>query len=133
MPEGRCLCGRIRWSFEGEPTWSCFCHCDDCRRNCAAPVVAFLGVPVARFVWKAEPEVYESSPGVRRLFCGRCGTPMAFEADRYAGEIHLYAASLEEPEDFAPRFHVHHDEALPWLHLADDLPRHKAFHSGEPK
>ncbi len=52
---------------------------------------------------------------------------MAFQADRYAGEIHLYAATLTNPEDFNPAFHVHYDEHLPWIDLNDALPRHKKF------
>jgi len=52
---------------------------------------------------------------------------MAFQANRYPGEIHLYAATLSEPEKFAPKFHVHYDEHLPWLALYDDLPEHKNF------
>ena len=43
---GRCLCGKTSWAFEGEVSWCCYCHCDDCRRNCGAPVVAWLGVPL---------------------------------------------------------------------------------------
>jgi hypothetical protein len=50
---------------------------------------------------------------------------MAFESDRFPNEIHLYAASLEHPEDYRPDFHVHYGEHLPWFDTADDLPRHK--------
>ncbi len=37
---------------------------------------------------------------------------MAFEAQHYKGEIHLYAASLDNPHDFEPKFHVHTEEKL---------------------
>ena len=124
---GRCLCGAVGWRFDGEPNWSCYCHCDDCRRNCAAPVAAFIGVPLDRFSWRGTPARYASSPGVTRHFCATCGTPMAFEARRYPGEIHLYAASLEDPQDFRPECHVHYGEHLSWLNLVDDLPRHASF------
>jgi hypothetical protein len=61
---------------------------------------------------------------VKRHFCDACGTPMAFEADHYKGEIHLYAAGLENPDNFQPKFHVHYDGKLDWLHIADDLPKY---------
>lgn len=51
---------------------------------------------------------------------------MAFQADKYVGEIHLYAATLDDPAGFTPRFHVHYGEKLEWLHLTDDLPRYAA-------
>lgn len=122
---GACRCGRTRWEFEGEPTWSCWRHCDDCRRNCSAPVVAWLGVPRRAFRWTGDaPRIYESSPGVRRHFCATCGTPMGFEAEHYAGGMHLYAASLEDPTRFEPQFHVNWGDKLPWLPMKDDLPKH---------
>jgi hypothetical protein len=85
-------------------------------------VVAFIGVRLSDFKWTgAQTGTYNSSPGVTRHFCTTCGTPMAFQGDHYAGEIHLYAASLDDPTDFEPKFHVYHDAKLPWLALHDDL------------
>ncbi len=122
---GHCLCGAVSWEYEGKETWACYCHCDDCRRNCAAPVTAFIGVPLGSFRWTgATAKSYASSPGVQRHFCDTCGTPMAFEAEHYEEEIHLYAASLDKPEDFEPKFHVHYEERLPWLHMNDDLEKY---------
>lgn len=44
------------------------------------------------------PAAYLSPPGVKRHFCADCGTPMAYEAEAFAHEIHLCAASLDRPE-----------------------------------
>lgn len=88
-------------------------------------MVAFLGVKKSDFEWTgATTGRYKSSPGVTRHFCETCGTPMAFEAQHYAGEIHLYAASLSDPTTFEPKFHVYYDEKLPWLHVSDNLPKY---------
>ena len=126
MTKGHCLCGATSWEYSGDQTWACYCHCDDCRRNCAAPVTAFIGVLLDSFKWTGNtPKIYRSSKGVQRHFCGTCGTPMAFQAEHYAGEIHLYAASLEHPQDFKPKFHVHCAEKLDWLQLSDDLPKYQ--------
>ena len=123
---GHCLCGRTSFEFVGKVRWACYCHCDDCRRNCAAPVVGWLGVPVENFRWTGElPKTYESSKGVRRHFCANCGSPMGFEADHYPGGMHLYAASLDDPADFEPTFHVNYESKLPWLRMEDDLPKYE--------
>jgi len=87
--------------------------------------VAYIGVSLDSFKWTGDtPKIYRSSKGVQRHFCGTCGTPMAFQAEHYVGEIHLYAASLDHPQDFDPKYHVHTGEKLVWLHLDDDLPRY---------
>jgi hypothetical protein len=57
------------------------------------------------------------------MFCERCGTPMAFEHDKYPDEIHLYVASLDSSEGFEPQFHVHWAERVGWVEVSDDLPR----------
>jgi hypothetical protein len=122
---GHCLCKKTSWEFSGEVTWACYCHCDDCRRNCAAPVVAWLGVPLRNFKWTgATPRTFESSKGVHRHFCADCGSPIGFEADHYKGGMHLYASSLEDPETFEPAFHVNFQSKLPWLQMNDDLPKY---------
>ena len=122
---GYCLCKKTKWEFVGEVTWACYCHCDDCRRNCAAPVVGWLGVPIRNFRWTGQkPNTYQSSKGVNRHFCGYCGSPIGFEADHYAGGMHLYAGSLAEPSKFQPTFHVNFQSKLPWLAINDDLKKY---------
>ena len=131
---GRCLCGATRWKFSGAPKWSCYCHCDDCRRNCAAPIVAWLGLATSNFEWTgASPRTVKSSPGVRRHFCGACGSPMAFEADHYPGGMHLYAASMDDPTTFRPEFHVNVESKLPWLRIDDDLPKYRGTMAAAPQ
>ena len=122
---GHCLCGQTRWSFDGAISWACYCHFDDCRRNCSALVVAWIGVPLKNFQWRGQsPKSIESSAGVQRHFCASCGSPMGFEAEHYAGGMQLYAASLEDPAAFKPEFHVNYQSRLPWLHMNDDLPKY---------
>ena len=124
MRGGHCLCGVVRYDFDGAPLWQAHCHCESCRRNCSAPFTSYLGVAEDGLRWTGEaPAVYVSSPGVARLFCAACGTPMAYRSTRWPGETHLYAASLDDPTDYVPTRHVHWDEHLPWLHLDDGLPR----------
>ncbi|HIP78383.1 MAG TPA: GFA family protein [Kiloniellaceae bacterium] len=121
---GHCLCGAVSYEYDGPENWRGHCHCESCRRTTASPFTTFFGVDrtACRFTG-AEPAVYHSSPGVRRLFCPTCGTPIAYESDRWPEETHFYAATLEDSRDFAPEFHVFWSERLPWVHLHDDLPK----------
>jgi len=88
-------------------------------------MVAWLGVPLRNFNWSGQPpKTFESSAGVFRHFCADCGSPMGFEADHYGGGMHLYAASLEDPANFEPAFHVNFESRLAWLKIEDDLPKY---------
>ncbi|MEM7722131.1 MAG: GFA family protein [Pseudomonadota bacterium] len=104
--------------------WRGHCHCDSGRRNCAAPVTTFFAVANDGWHWTGEtPSEFQSSDHATRLFCAKCGTPMAYRSTRYPDETHFYAATLADPVAFEPEQHFHWSEHLPWLPLADDLPR----------
>ncbi|MFN3210172.1 MAG: GFA family protein [Roseovarius sp.] len=131
---GHCHCGATRWEFEGDPAWAGYCHCGDCRRNCAAPVSAWLGVSAASFRWTGDATATrESAPGVIRHFCATCGTPMALEARHYPDAMNLYLPTLEDPATVRPQFHLNYQSRLPWLEMADDLPRYEGRLSDKPK
>lgn len=123
--KGHCHCKAVRWESDGDVAWSCYCHCADCRRNCASPVTAFFGLPHDSVRWHGDaPKTYHSSDDVERLFCGACGTQMAYRTAHDAVNIHLYTATLENPDDLPPRFHVFHSDHLRWLNIQDSLPRY---------
>lgn len=122
---GGCLCGAVRYRVSGAPLWVAHCHCQSCRKASGAPVLTFAGFHADRYeITGSEPVRYPSSPGVTRAFCGRCGTPLSYEAERYAGEVHVTISSLDRPEDFPPQGHVWTEDRIPWFETADDLPRH---------
>jgi hypothetical protein len=87
---GRCLCGAVRYRAVGAPEWIANCHCASCRRATGAAMASYAGFATERFAYTAgAPVRFSSSPGVTRSFCGRCGTPLTYEGDRWPGEIHV--------------------------------------------
>ena len=122
---GRCLCGAVRFAARGEPHWVAHCHCDSCRRATSAPIATYAGYGADAVEWEGErPARHASSPGVERCFGAHCGSPMSFAGEKWPDEIHLFVASLEEPDSLTPTSHVHVGEKLGWIHLADGLPRY---------
>lgn len=121
---GRCLCGAVRYRFEGPPNWQAHCHCESCRRATSSPITSFFGVDHGRIEWSGTaPRIFESSPGIFRSFCPVCGSPLTYQSKLRTHEIDLYALTLDDPTAFAADRHVMWNERLPWLHVADDLPR----------
>lgn len=125
--EGSCFCGRNRFRFHGRPIWITYDHDSDCRRAIGAPLVVWVGY-MAKDVELVEgkPAIYNSSPGIRRRFCGTCGTSIAYEDDGLPGEIYYTIGVFHEPEAFAPVAHGFYSEKLSWLKLKDDLPHYQS-------
>lgn len=122
MIEGGCLCGRIRFQIAGAPECVAHCHCASCRKHSGSAIATFAIFRTDRVVWHGERARYGSSPGVTRSFCPHCGSPLAYENARRAGDIDIYLGALDRPEDFPATLHVHERERLPWLDMLDHCP-----------
>jgi hypothetical protein len=131
LTKGHCFCRAITYEFDGPPKWVAHCHCESCRRATSSPMTTWLCVPRAalRFT-KGEPRYYHSSPGVRRGFCGACGTPLSYENESRPSDIDLYAMTLDDPTHLRPVSHVFAAEQLPWLEILDELPRYATTNEG---
>jgi len=124
--EGGCRCGAVAFRVSAEPTVVVYCHCRDCRRSNGAPVSLWAGYRSEEVqLTRAGPSVYESSPGVRRSFCGTCGSPILFEDERLPGETYLPAGVFDDPEAFKPEAHDWVSRRLRWFDVPDGLPRHE--------
>jgi|SRR5579859_4276644 len=130
---GHCLCRAVEYSFDGAPNWTLHCHCEICRRASSAPITTWLSVPRATFrLVRGQPSTYASSPGVRRGFCGTCGSPMFYESDTMPDEVHLLACTLADPDAVRPVGHVFTVDQLAWFDSADDLPRYEKTRKDGP-
>ena len=121
---GRCLCQAVSFEIDPPVKWCVTCHCESCRRQCSAPMTAYLGMPRGKWRWTGKAaKIYRSSPGVERTFCGDCGTPLSFCSQKLSGLMFFYVAAMQDPELFQPDRHAAWEEKLSWLAIADDLPK----------
>lgn len=83
---GGCLCGAIRYTVTGAPSFSCICCCIDCQKVSGAPFLAMIGFNKDNFVIKDAEEAVKhvghnhaiSAKGTDKLqsFCKDCGSVM---------------------------------------------------------
>jgi hypothetical protein len=104
--------------------WAAMCHCEDCRRAASSDYVSWFAVRREDVTWQGPRKCYRSSSKVTRSFCECCGTPTSFETEVFADETHLYAVTLDDPTPYRPTAHIFWSERLPWVQVADDLPKH---------
>ena len=120
--EGGCFCGQLRYRASGETLVRAVCHCRSCRRATGGPSVAWATFSRHAVSVTGEASLYSSSPGVEWIFCGNCGTLVAYRRDSRPDEIDLTAASLDEPDDLPPTIEIWTEDKLSWVRLNDDLP-----------
>jgi len=122
---GSCLCGSVRFTATLPSKWVAHCHCTRCQRAHGAPFVAWAGFEAERVTIEDAGALrwYESDAGGSRGFCGRCGSPMFFKSERWAGELHIARALFIDELDRAPQAHVFYETHVPWFDVADSLPK----------
>ena len=75
---------------------------------------------------KGEMAIYQSSPGVRRGFCGTCGTSLTYAGDDWDDPAVL-SATLADPAIATPTSNVYLDHQQPWVVLDDTLKPYGTF------
>jgi hypothetical protein len=114
--EGRCLCGDIHFKATGKPKWVLWCHCQSCRRHSGAPASVFVAfADDAVSLTSGVIAKYESSPGVERGFCARCGSTLTCSNPKLPGETHFHIGAFERADGLAPTGAFFADERVPWF------------------
>ena len=122
MVTGSCLCGAVRWRIDGPLTGMTHCHCSMCRKAHGAPFATYAAVDPESVTFLSghdDTSVFESSPGVVRTFCSRCGSVVPVQ-----GDPEVPVGGLDGDPGARPEAHIFAAFQAPWHTIADDLPRH---------
>ena len=109
--EGGCACAGVRYRITSRPMFVSCCHCRSCQRAIGAGFVTWVAVKTEQFdVTKGKVTYCETSPGMHRGFCGRCGSSLSSYGDDWE-DTFVTAASLENTGQHRISF-VAEDELL---------------------
>src|SRR4051812_16704995 len=109
MHKGSCLCGAVTYQIDGELGPILLCHCAHCRKanagafNVAAPVATANYHVLTGQESLAE---HESSPGVYRVFCRGCGSPLFSKRDAMPETLRVRLGTLDTPVPGRPTAHI---------------------------
>jgi hypothetical protein len=125
--EGSCLCGGIRYEYDGEIGEISICHCSQCRKAHGSAFAAVSPVDAAKFRLLAGAELlkeYRSSPGKARVFCSRCGSPLYSAHDHLPEVKRLRLGTVDTPFTCDNVFHIFTDSKASWWDCDDGHPRY---------
>ncbi len=125
---GQCLCGAVKYEFDGDPAMTGVCHCKNCQRQAGSAFSTLAGVPKAAFRFTAgTPKLYRDSDtasgnSVERYFCGNCGSPIYSALPDQPDMLFLKTGTLDDTSSFRPGFHVWCDSKQSWVKLDEGVP-----------
>ena len=129
MITGGCLCGSVRYEIRGALKKLVHCHCSMCRKAHGAAFGSYVVLSARDFEMvcgKGDIEAYESSPGVQRTFCRRCGSTLQFRSAKRPDSVELAAGTLDDDPGVKPAYHIFVGSKAPWFEITDGLPQHAA-------
>ena len=121
---GSCLCGKVRFKYEGEADRMVNCHCSRCRRQKGAAFGTFVFIPKGQFHWlRGEEEVVNYKMPEARLkgtaFCRHCGSLVP----RLRDETHIQipAGSLDDDPGITPGVNIFTESKATWSTVDESI------------
>jgi len=119
MIQGTCLCGQVRWQFEGQPNGATACNCTACRRYGVLWAYDYEGEGIQV---SGPTQAYARGTALEFHFCPACGCVTFWRGLRKDDQGRVRIAvnlRLAEPEAVA-QIPIDHFDGLDTF---DDLPR----------
>jgi hypothetical protein len=110
--------------------WAWHDHSAATRRAHGAAYATYVGVYRSRFRFLAGEDAlsrFEDENGAVRSFCGRCGSPVAYERPHATTMINIPRALLTSGVGREPRYHIAIDQLQAWAYLGEALSPLKGF------
>jgi len=127
MNSGSCLCGAVKYQLGGELGPIVLCHCSRCRKatGTAFNAVAVVKTSDLRLLAGSETLAeFQSSPGVYRVFCRVCASPLYSRRDATPDVVRLRLGSLDTPVHGKPSAHIFVRSKATWFDILDPAPQH---------
>lgn len=124
---GSCLCGAVRYTVNGPLRGVHACHCTQCRKQ-SGHYVAAAAAPRGSVEIEGAGAItwFVSSPGVRRGFCGTCGSHLFWDHEDLP-TLSLNAGALDGPTGLKLESHIFCADKGDYYQITDDLPRYEAL------
>ena len=117
---GGCQCGAVRFRVTGKLGDASICHCRMCQKAFGAFYAPLVSVGEAQLEWtRSVPQRFASSNCASRLFCGKCGTPLGYDAPDGLG---LAIGALDNPAEIVPQRQWGTESRLPYVDTLHALP-----------
>src|SRR6516165_4308162 len=83
--EGGCLCGKVRYSADAEPTFVGICHCKNCQKGTGTAFSVVVALPTPALTVQGTLQKLtgrgDSGKATYRRFCPACGSAIIDEAE----------------------------------------------------
>ena len=125
--EGGCLCGKVRYSADAEPTFVGVCHCKNCQKGSGTAFSIVVALPTPALTVQGTVQTFtgqgDSGKATYRRFCPECGSPVASEAELMPETVMIPVGTLDDKSGVRPAMQIYCDSAQDWAVLEAGIQR----------
>lgn len=122
---GGCLCGAVRYHYQGEPTSVGLCQCERCQRQSGSAFLIGVIFPKEAVTIEGELATYQAAidgeQSLRRHFCPKCGSAVSITLDRFPEIRSMMGGTLDDKSTLRPGFSIWCSAGQPWLQLPPEI------------
>ncbi len=125
--KGSCLCGQIKFEYNGEIGPSSYCHCSDCRKVTGTAFLVSTRLDVKNFVVSAgqKPTGYsvvaDSGKEIIREFCPICGSPLFTFSPVHPEYVWVKSGCLDDPTIVKPSHQSWTNSKVMWADIPSSI------------
>ena len=126
MHTGHCLCERVCFGFESNPTDVGACHCSICRHITGSAFGAYVQVSQTELrliCGDDELSTYGISDKSTTQFCRNCGSTLFVRHVNYPEFVFVCLGALDDDPDIHPMYHEYVGSKAKWYEILDSLPQ----------
>jgi hypothetical protein len=130
---GGCLCGAVRYRYQGEPMSIGLCQCRRCQRQSGSSFLIGVVFPKNAVTIEGRLATFEfeaDGKRLRRHFCPVCGSAVSITLDRFPEIRSMMGGTLDDKNKVKPTFSIWCSEAQPWLKLQEEITRFPDYPEG---
>ena len=123
---GSCLCGSITYEVHQQLSDFGYCHCRCCRKASGTAHGANAGIAREHFLLHDDNGLlreFESSPGKRRAFCSRCGSPLFAYLLQTPEQVRIRLGTLDSTFTKTAQAHTFVSEKAAWEEIGGGIPQ----------
>jgi hypothetical protein len=125
MIKGGCLCGKVRYEYDGDISEIAMCHCSQCRQAQGGAFATNSPVDAGKLQFSGQESIkeFESNENKVRAFCINCGSPLYSARKNLPNIKRLRVGTMETAFTCENKYHIFSSSKAPWHSIADSYPQ----------
>lgn len=125
--KGKCLCGKVRYEYEGTIKEIAMCHCSQCRQAQGGAFATNSPIDSRKITFQGQDYIkeFETNEFKVRAFCKNCGSPLYSARKDLPNIKRLRLGTVETSFSCENKYHIYSVSKASWHSIEDGYPQYE--------